>query len=41
MKIKFDTVDKFFLNKVVEIPVITIVVRGIFTERNNFIHKFS
>ena len=34
MKIQFNSDDEFPLNKMLEIPTITIVVRAIFTENN-------
>ena len=40
IKIKFDSDDKVPLNKMIEIPVMTIVVRAIFYEITNIIHKF-
>ena len=36
IKIKFDSDDELPLNKTVEIPTITIVVRSIFLENNNY-----
>ena len=41
MKIKFNSDDKLPLNKTVQIPTITIVVRAIFSKITNIIHKFS
>ena len=40
MKIKFDSDDKLPLNKTVEIPIATIVVRAVFNENKKIIHKF-
>ena len=40
MKIKFDSDDNLSLNKMVEIPVITIVVREHFFMKINIIYKF-
>ena len=36
MKIKFNTDDELPLNKTVEIPTITIVVRAVFCENNKY-----
>ena len=41
MKIKFNSDDELPLNKTIEIPTMTIVVRAVFHENNNIIHKFS
>ena len=41
MKIKLNSDDKLPLNKTIETPSMTIVVRAIFLESNNIIHKFS
>ena len=41
MKIKFNSNDELPLNKMVEIPTITIVFRAIFMKMINIIHKFS
>ena len=41
MKIKFDSGDKLPLNKTIEIPTITTVVRAIFLKITNIIHNFS
>ena len=41
MKIKFNSDDELPLNKAIEIPTIKIVVRAIFVEIINIIHKFS
>ena len=40
MKIKFSSDDELPLNKTIEIPAMTIVVRVAFHENNNFIHKY-
>ena len=34
MKIEFDSNDKLLLNKMIQIPVMVIVVRGIFYQNN-------
>ena len=36
MKIKFNSDDKLSLNKTVEIPIMTIVVRVVFLENNKY-----
>ena len=36
IKIKFDSGDELPLNKTIEIPTITIVVRAIFLENNKY-----
>ena len=36
MKIKFDSDDNLPLNKTVEIPIVTIVVREVFHENNQY-----
>ena len=36
MKIQFNSDDEFPLNKMLEIPTITIVVRAIFPENNKY-----
>ena len=36
MKIKFNSDDELPLNKTIEIPAITIVVRAIFLENNKY-----
>ena len=36
MKIEFDSNDKLLLNKMIQIPVMAIVVRGIFYQNNKF-----
>ena len=41
MKIKFDSGDKLPVNKTIEIPTITTVVRAIFLKITNIIHNFS
>ena len=41
MKIKFDSGDRLPLNKTIEIPTITTVVRAIFLKITNIIHNFS
>ena len=41
MKIKFNSDEELPLNKTIEIPTMTIVVRIIFLENNKTIHKFS
>ena len=41
MKIKFNSDDELTLNKMIEIPIIIIVVRGIFLENNKYYAKFS
>ena len=41
MKIKFDSKDELPLNKTREIPTITVVVRAVFMEIINIIHKVS
>ena len=41
MKIKFNSDEELPLNKTIEIPTMTIVVRIIFLENNKIIHKFS
>ena len=42
MKIKFDLDDKLPLNKTVEIPIATIVVRAVFNEnKKNYPQVFS
>ena len=40
MKIKFNTDDKLPLNKPLKLHLLTIIVRFIFEEEVNFIHKF-
>ena len=35
-KIKFDSDDKLPLNKTIEIPLVTIVVRAVFHENNKY-----
>ena len=41
MKIKFDSNDELTLNKTVEIPIVTIVVRAVFHENNeNYLPMF-
>ena len=40
-KIKFNSDYELPLNKTVEVPTITIVVRAIFLKITNIIHKFS
>ena len=41
MKIKFNSDDELPLNKTVEIPGMTIVVRAFFMKIKNIIHRFS
>ena len=41
MKIKFNSDDELPLNKTKEIPTIAIVVRAVFHENRNIIHKVS
>ena len=41
MKIKFDSVDKLPLNKMIEIPIIEIVVRAVFHENNKYYPQVS
>ena len=41
MKIKFNSDNELSLNKKIEIPTMTIVVRAIFLKITNIIHKFS
>ena len=41
MKIKINADDDLPLNKAIEIPRMIIVVRAIFLEKTNIIHKFS
>ena len=36
MKIKFDSDDNLTLNKMIEIPLVTIVVRAVFHENNKY-----
>ena len=38
MKIKLNS-DELYLNKMVEIPTMTIVVRAIFLENNKYYHQ--
>ena len=40
MKIKFHLGDSLPLNKTIEIPIITIVVRVVFHKNNNYPHVF-
>ena len=40
MKIKFNSDDELRLNKTVEIPIMTIVVRVVFLEINKFYPQF-
>ena len=40
MRIKFDTDDKFPLNKTIKNPIITIVVRAVFHENNKYPQVF-
>ena len=37
MKIKFNSYDELPLNKTIELPTITIVVRAIFLENNKYL----
>ena len=41
MKIKFNSDEKLLLNKTIEIPNMTIIVRATFLEMINVIHEFS
>ena len=41
MKIKFNADDELFLNKTIEGPTMTIIVRAIFIKVTNIIYKFS
>ena len=41
MKIKFNSDDELHLNKTIEILSMIIVVRAVFYEKTNIIHKFS
>ena len=36
MKIKFDSYENLPLNKTIEIPIVTIVIRAVFHENNKF-----
>ena len=36
MKIKFNSVDKLLLNKTIEIPSMTLVIRAVFHENNKY-----
>ena len=40
LKIKFNSDDELPLNKSIEIPNMTIVVKAVFYENNNIMHKF-
>ena len=40
MKIKFDSDDNLSLNKTVETPIMTIVVRAVFHENNKYYPQF-
>ena len=40
MKIKFDSDDNLSLNKTVETPIMTIVVRTVFHENNKYYPQF-
>ena len=40
MKIKFDLDDNLTLNKMIEISIVTIVVRAVFMKTTNIIPKF-
>ena len=40
MKIKFDLDDNLTLNKMIEISIVTIVVRSVFMKTTNIIPKF-
>ena len=40
MKIKFDLDDNLTLNKMIEISIVTIVVRAVFMKTTNLIPKF-
>ena len=39
MKIKFDSDENLPLNKTIEIPIMTIVVRAVFHENNKYLYK--
>ena len=39
MKIKFNSDDELYLNKMAEISTMTIVVRAIFLENNKYYHQ--
>ena len=39
MKIKFDSDDILPLNKAIEIPIVTIVVKAVLMKITNIIHK--
>ena len=41
MKIKINSDNKLPLNKTLKIPTMTIVIRAVFDENMNMIHKFS
>ena len=41
MKIEFDSNDKLLLNKLIQIPVMAIVVRGIFYQNNKYYPQVS
>ena len=41
MKIKINSDNKLPLNKTLKIPTMTIVIRAVFDENMNIIHKFS
>ena len=41
MKIKFNSDDELTLNKMIEIPIMIIVVRVIFLENNKYYPNFS
>ena len=41
MKIKFNSDDKLSLNKRLKFLSVTIVIRSVFEEDSNIIHKFS
>ena len=41
IKIKFDSDDDLPLNKIIEVPITTIVVSGVFLKIINITHRFS
>ena len=41
IKIKFNSDDELHLNKTIEILSMIVVVRAVFYEKTNIIHKFS
>ena len=40
MKIKFDSDDEFLLNKMIEMPTMTIVVKAVFHENKYYLQVF-